>query len=207
MLNKCPKLLVPSCWPTRVLRTVVSTNKEQGWIWRTTMIQDQQVSRTISANKWFLSTCLLLFRLLALVEIKLFFFFLLFFWYFFFSARSTKIGTPQSISSIRCKVWSVENHERFTKPILELGNSNRSPSEFFLNFLISVWLAKPVNPMCKNSIAFREKKERLNRSSERKVMPVLRRTLRCRVLWRSRWNRVGRKRWDDGSGVWITQPN
>lgn len=126
---------------------------------------------------------------------------------FFFSARSTKIGTPQSISSIRCKVWSVENHEHFTKPILELGNSNRSPSEFFLNFLISVWLAKPVNPMCKNSIAFREKKERLNRSSERKVMPVLRRTLRCRVLWRSRWNRVGRKRWDDGSGVWITQPN
>jgi hypothetical protein len=35
-----------------------------------------------------------------------------------------------------------------------------------------------------------EKKERLNRNSERKVMPILRRTLRIRFLLRSKLDRI-----------------
>jgi hypothetical protein len=44
--------------------------------------------------------------------------------------------------------------------------------------------------MCKISQGKFGKKERLNRSSERKVMPILRRTLRIRFLLRSKLDRM-----------------
>jgi hypothetical protein len=49
----------------------------------------------------------------------------------------------------------------------------------------------------------RKHKKRLNRSSERKVMPVLRRTLRVKFLWWRWWIRCesgGMKIWSGGSG-------
>ena len=57
-----------------------------------------------------------------------------------------------------------------------------------------------------NFESFPEKKEHLNQSSERKVMPVLRRTLRVRVCLvvetESDANRVGEELWYDGSRIW-----
>jgi hypothetical protein len=52
--------------------------------------------------------------------------------------------------------------------------------------------------MCKISQGKFGKKERLNRSSDRKVMPILRRTLRIRFLLRSKLDRIdeyGCSRW------------
>lgn len=94
---------------------------------------------------------------------------------------------------------------------MELQSSNQGPSEFFLSFLNFSWPAKPVNRMCKISRSFREKKEHLNRRSEPKVMPVLRRTLRIRFLWWRWWNgceSVGNFLWDVSRGKWMhkTEP-
>jgi hypothetical protein len=59
------------------------------------------------------------------------------------------------------------------------GTSEPESSAFliFLNFLRTPYLAKPGNRMC-NFLRALHKKIHLNQSSERKVMPVLRRTLR-----------------------------
>jgi hypothetical protein len=112
-------------------------------------------------------------------------FFLLFF-DIFFSTRNTQIGTPQSITSIRCKMWSIENHDCSPKPMPKLQSPKQLPSVFFA-FLFSACTGEVVNRMCKISRAFQKAQERLNRSSERKVMPVLRRTLRVRFLWWRWW--------------------
>jgi hypothetical protein len=61
-------------------------------------------------------------------------FFSFIFWYFF-STRNTQIGTPQSITSIRCNMWSIENHDCSPKPMPKLQSPKQLPSViFFLLF-------------------------------------------------------------------------
>jgi hypothetical protein len=74
-------------------------------------------------------------------------------------------------------------------------------SSAFLIFFNFFEIAAPDivgNRMCNFSRAF-QKKIHLNRSSERKVMPVLRRTLRIRFCW---WLNRNRMRIGWGKQMW-----
>jgi hypothetical protein len=160
---------------------------EQEWWWWSKMAQYQQVDSTAHETASVSSICVSRFRLLTLVEINFFTFF--FFFDIFFSTRNTQIGTPQSITSIRCKMWSIENHDCSPKPMPKLQSPKQLPSVIFFAFLFSACIGEAVKHMCKISRAFQKAQERLNQSSERKVMPVLRSTLRVRFLWWRWWIR------------------
>jgi hypothetical protein len=107
---------------------------EQEWWWWSKMAQYQQVDSTAHETTSVSSICVSRFRLLTLVEI-IFFTFFFYFFDIFFSTRNTQIGTPQSITSIRCKMWSIENHDCSPKPMPKLQSPKQLPSViFFLLF-------------------------------------------------------------------------
>jgi hypothetical protein len=100
-------------------------------------------------------------------------------------------------------MWSIENHDCSPKLMPKLHSPKQLPSVIFFAFLFSPCTREAVKCMCKILRAFQKARERLNRSSERKVMPVLRRTLRVRFLWWHWWIRCesgGMKIWSGGSG-------
>ena len=92
----------------------------------------------------------------------------------------------------------IQIHKHLQKLELELQSSNQVPSEFFFYFFKFSLTNEAGVSYVQNFESFLGKKECLNQSSERKVVPVLKKTLRVRVCW---WAEADAKRVGEKYGM------